>query len=422
MKQSYVADSLYMSSSNFSNIESGKQSCTEEVYIALKCIYSVEDLPLRQIERPAYQSLLDVLYNLISERKLDAAEKIYERLSVIRLRPVDKEFNISFSLHECRLFLNTKKHNEAKVILDAISIDLTVLNSDQLYHYYFNQGIYNYKTGLTNEALTSFNQANMLSKNSHNQKISLFCNIAECNRILGYISKSITSQLKANDLYLSERQSVSEFYLYNDLGIDYINIKNFQGARAELIKAYSIAKKEYASNKNENTKRNIGIVLTNFGYFYRASNVRKRAIEVIDNSFNYLNKDDVVYFESLFQKSSCMIEMGNTLFCRDPINEGIKLSKNNEYYSLCFEALSIMVRPTETSIEHFSQNILPYFIKNNHVIAVVEFATFLRKYYKENEKGNMKRAWEMAEAICDAQSKIYEGGEIEWEKDLLDLY
>jgi len=422
IRQAYVSDSLFMSRSNYSDFETGKRELPEELYQAVKRILGVEELPLRKSERPKYMSLLNDMYRLTSEGKFEAASEMHERLSVIKLLPQDKELNEMFSLHECWFFLKFDKFDEAKKILDAFSPNYKGLNHIPLYHYLYNQGVYNFKINLIDDALDSFLQAYDLTDYGLEKSGSLCFNIALCYERKGFISKSNDFINKALDLGLASNNTVLEFGLYTIMGTNSIVKRALPEARGALNKAHSIASKEYESNPNENTKRKFGISLLNHGYLFRISKKHYNAIKALDKSTEYLKKDDNLYFEAFYQKACCAIDMNDPLLAIEIISEGVKLSKGNKDYSLMFEALSIMTNPTEESIEHLSQHILPYFIKKNYVVIVIDYATYLRKYYREHKIGNIKRALEMSEVIFIAQSRINEGGVIECEDDLSVLY
>lgn len=420
--QGEIADKLYMSRSNYSCIETGKQLPSEEHYQAIKCILGADDIPFRISERPHYKSLLKVFYNLISERRLDTAKEIHKRLSNITLIPWETEYNTTFSLYECRYLLNLDKLDEANAILDSFAVDLDKLNPTQMYHYCYNRGLYDEKINSIDTALDFYNQASDLTPDGQKLSNNLCFNIFVCHNKLGYISKSLEYLHEAIEINATSQTKISEFHLYNALGANYILIGHLRGGRYELKKALLIADTEYNLNKNETTKKHMGMVLINHGYLYRTSKLYNRAIGVLNNAKKYLNKNDEYYFEVIYQIACCIIESDNLLNAIDTINEGIELSKGNEAYSLMFEALKIMASPDDISIERLSQEILPYFIENNHVGIVMDFAKFLRKYYKDNFRGNLKRALEMSEVCFVTQSKINEGGVIEWENDLLDFY
>jgi len=410
LSQDDIAQAAFFNRSTLSQIEVGNQECPDRLLLDIKTALDVENLPLSDVERVEFKDSLYKWHDIINERKQDEANELRVKLSVIKLLPHDKELNMLFSLFECKLLLLMNELAASKEILDALDID--GISDFQLYHYYYNQGTYNIKSKFNQEALDFYLKAYELMKCGLEKNTSLYVNIAFAYRRVGLVAHGISFLEEACKIQSTGKGNVPELHLYNWLGIDYIGNGNLQRAKYMLDKAHAIALCNYQSNESTETKTDLGMVLLNYGYMFRMARKWRLAIEYFDKALIYLSVEDDHYLETLYQKTRSLIEMGNTLSCPGLIADGIKLSQNNEVYTLMFEALKILMSPNEESAKHLEANALPYLLENNFVHLALDYSMFLRDYYK-TRRSFKTRALEMAEIVCTLYSLMHKGGVIE---------
>ena len=410
MSQEALARAAYFNRSTLSQIELGNQECPDDILLAIKTALEVESLPLRDAERVEFRDALHKWYDIISERKQDEAKELRAKLSIIKLLPHDKELNILFSLFECRLLLFVNELAASKEILDAFEID--DLSDIQLYHYYYNQGTYSVKSKHNQEALDFYLKAYEMMKYGLEKNIALYYNIAIAYERLGLVTHSIMFLEEACKIKSTNQSSVPEFHLYNFIGANYARTGHLQRAKYMLDKAHTIALNNYKSDENASTKKNIGTIHLNYGFLFRMARKWNRAIEYLDKALTYFDIEHISYLEVLYQKARSLIEMGNTLSCTGLLADGTKLSKDNEVYSLMFEALKIIVNPNDDSVKHLETNILSYLYENKLVYPSLDYAMFLRDYYK-TRRGFKTRSLEMSDVVCSIISLMHKGGVIE---------
>ena len=412
VSQEELARTAFFNRTTLSFIESGIQDCPDDILTSIKSALDLDGLPLYEHERPAFREMLHGWYNIISERNFDEAKKLRAKLSIIQLLPQDTELNDSFSLFDCRLCLGLNELDAAKEILDAFEVKLDELSDIQRYHYLYNQGTYNIKKHQYEIALEYYLKTHELIKRGLEKNISLYYNIALCYGRLGYVARAIMFLEEACVLPTFGCNNVPEFNIYNSLGLNYARTGHHQRAKAILGKAHAIALNDYNASRSETNKRNLCLVLINLGYMYRLAGKWNRAIEYLDNAAKYTAKENANYLEILYQKTRCLIEMGNPLSCSSLLSEGLSLSKGDKAYFAAFEALKILISLNEESAKQLETKILSYLVENNFYLPALDFASVLRDFYK-TRRGFKTRALEMADIICTIQIKMRKGGVIE---------
>ena len=411
ISQETLARDAYFNRTTLSQIELGNQACPDELLLAIKAALKVEDLPLRDIERVEFREELYKWHGVISERKLDEAQELREKLSIIKLLPEDKELNILFSLFECKLLLSLNDLDASKKILDAFVIE--ELRDIQLYHYYYNQGTFCIRSKHNQEALDFYLKAYDLMKCGLEKNIALYYSIAISYERLGLVTQAITFLEEACMIQSTGHGSIPEFHSYSFLGANYTGTGHLQRAKYMLDRAHAIAINDYNSNVAAGTKANLGLVHLNYGFLFRMARKLRRAIEHLDTALMHLDIDDVNYLEALYQKTRCFMEMGNLSSCMDLLVHGHKLSIYNKVYRLMFEAIRLMLDNNDESAKKLETHILPYMLENNFVYPALDYAMFLRDYYKTKGRGFKTRSLEMSDVVCTVLNLMHEGGVIE---------
>jgi len=411
MSQEALARDAFFNRTTLSQIEIGNQTCSDDLLSAIKTALRAEGLPLRDIERTEFRKALYNWYSIISERKLDEAKELQEKLSVIKLLPHDKELYTLFLLFECRLLLLLNDLDASKKILDSLAIE--EFSDIQRYHYYYNSGTLCVKNNHNQEALDFYLKAHDLMKCGFEKNIILYYNTAITYEKLGLVTQAISFMEEACIIQSTGQGRVSEFHLYSFLASNYTGIGHLQKAKYLLDKAHAIAINDYNSNETADTKATLGLVHLRYGFLFRMARKWNRAIEHLDKALIHLDIESVNYLETLYQKARSFMEMGNLSSCMDLLANGHKLSIYNKVYRSMFEAIKLMLDNNDESAKKLETNILHYMLENRFVYPALDYAMFLRDYYKTRGRGFKTRSLEMSEVVCTVLNLIHEGGVIE---------
>jgi len=413
MTQEDLAQATFSNKSTICQIERGNSKCSDNLLRMIKTALDVKILPLFEAERSEFRDMLYKWYNAISARDWDTAKELQEKLSVIKLLPDDKEFNRLYSVFECRLLLGLNELDAAKRLLAKFETELDELSDIQLYHHYYNQGTYNSRVKNNQAALNNYLKANALIRHDFGKNTLLYYNIAICYERLGNVALAATYLEVACELYPITQNNAPEFSLYNSLGMCYISTGHLQRAKMTLDKAHTIALSEYKTISNDYSKVRMGMVLSNYGYLFRMAKKWNSAIEYLDKALDILDKNNVYYLKTLYQKALVLIAEGDTLSCHELLEEGVKLSKDSAIQSAEFKALELLVNLNDDSARYIETEILPFLIKNNCFYTSLDFAMVLRDFLKGKEQSNKIRTLEISDIICTILMQMSEGGVVE---------
>ena len=418
--QEEVALTAKIDRSALSDIETGQKKPTTEQLIAPKKALKIEYLPIFENELSEF---LDELFSFnrdIGEGKFEKAKATHEKLAVVKLVPRYKELNIYFSIFESRLLLCFGDFATVEENFKYLDEIFENFGDVQQYYYSYVKGNYFYKKKLDDDALVCYEKVHELMKRGLEKNINVYDNASACCRRNGYTSRSIAFLEEACSLISQGYACNYTVDIYNDLGVDYIDTKNFQRAGELLQKAHLLADEAYTVDPTDENKRRLGIVIFNIGYFFQKAKKSKRAIRFFDKALPYINKESDLYMKAIYHKARASKEMGDMKSCTELINEGKKISKGSEEYAILFDALSLLMYPKDEYVAHINGTVIPYLLKVNFIYAALDYAILVRDYYV-SKKRHKSKVQKMSDVIYTIQSKIYEGSFIECGKKYFDF-
>ena len=398
---------LSCSNSLISKIEGSVVECTAQMLEEIKVALNAEWLPFNEAQRIKYKERLQRWYKLISEREYEEATKMQEKFDCIVCLSHETELYILFKLIECRLLLGLDNLKDARKILDSLTKthSLSEFNDMQLYHYYHNQGLFNYKNNQVSKASDFYLNAYGIMKCGFEKDIPLYFNIARSYGKLGYCSLAISFLLKVKDLCIVEPNNFYAPFVDNSLAINYIKTGQLQLAKKLLEECLVTAKKD-------DNKTYIGGIYCNFGYLYRKDKNYDLAFDYLEKAFDYFEKGSTEYLEVLYQKIRCQVDRGSYIECPKLISEGKKMSRDNLMYTIMFESLSNIITIKEaTSIKYLEKRAIPLLLKNNLSYVALDYKYFLWEHYMSNDKNG--KASDIANDICKMHKDMFKGGVVE---------
>ena len=239
---------------------------------------------------------------------------------------------------------------------------------------------------------------------------TLSYNLALCYHHLGLYSLSSTFAKETLAIQKESKAKLSEFGMYCLLGVNYTITGDAKSSKTFLDKAHKVAIKAYNTNKSSDNKVNVGATYVNYGSLFRSIEKWEIAIDYLDTALSYLQIGTDYMLEAHYQKTCCLMATMNYQHYAKTLEEGIKLARGNETYTMLFKALQCMANPSLTTAAILYNRIIPYMLKNNYLYAALDYCVFLSKFYKEKGKGHKKRALEAESIEANIRRKMHKGG------------
>jgi len=162
-----------------------------------------------------------------------------------------------------------------------------------------------------------------------------------------------------------------------------------------------------------NDKLYTGIVLHNYAYMYYLEGDYIAAIESLDEAFEYFEKEPGYYLANLYRKARCYVAMDCPNYCTPLLDEGKKLSKENEHYTVLFKGLEYLLSLNKPdSASKLETTTIPYLIKNNGYIDALDFCEVLIEFHEKKGPGHQKKALTVSNHARKIYRDMYKGGEI----------
>jgi len=408
--QKQVADELSITGARLSQIENDDDrygSVSPDILLQIKKILGVEELPLTDIERDGFKVLLTEWNDLISNRKIEEAKEMRERLSVITFAPFDEEFNALFSLHSSRLEMCLGNYKTAEKILDSIvSEDIIELTDELRYCYYRNKCTLCYFLGQYQDSLDFIKKAFEL-RTSVKLDIGLYLALAMNYCCVGQIFRSIMILENALELCVAEQNSVYERHINMMLAHSYIGI-NF------LPQAKRVIDRLYAEAQDVGNKQFLCDALVFYGYMYRRGESYSTAHSHLNEGLKHVDKESSNYLDLLYQKAGCYIIEGGVTVGNELVEKGKQLSEGDRHYTILFNSLGHLATISEPeSVEYLETVTIPHLLNEIPVYTVaLEYCEYLQKHYEQKQSA-VKKVYEIEKIMNRIYRKIFEGGEIE---------
>jgi len=381
----------------------------EDTLELIKYGLDVELLPFFEYDRANYRVMLDRFHNMIRAKNWEDAKVLHDKLAVIEIFQFEKELNVLFSLFSSRFLLATGEVEKADNVLCTFDDKLDSLNQVQLYHYYFDKGLFYFLKSDCKSAYDYFLKAYDLTEYGLRKYMELYHYLAYCCDELGYVIKSITFIDEVKLLKSVDKTIVDEIYLDNLLGKNYRRLGYIQKSKEYLDKAYPMALENYKNDASEYNKNLLGAVLCNYGCIYIKNKTFHIANEYLDKSSNYITRENPLYLELIYQKTLVSVTMKNPLIGSKLISEGKELAKNNEIYLKMFEALDIMLNINDDLARKMETEIIPYLMENNCFYPALDYAMFIRNYHKGKLRPPTIRVGDISDVICTINDRMHEG-------------
>ncbi|MCL2840623.1 MAG: helix-turn-helix transcriptional regulator [Defluviitaleaceae bacterium] len=401
VSQKSLAVDLCCSVSTISRIECGQIECNSHILKSIRQSLNIEGVPLLEGERFVFRERLYIWRDVIRDEAMDEADTMQKKLSVILHLPFEPDLVMMYKMFNIELLLTQKKTSLAKTALDLDEGIIHTMNSENLYHYYYNKGTLYMIYEKIEQSLAYFLKAYHLDVASLKKEVSLRFNIALCYTRLGMPYSSIMYQNEAYALFSDERTSLLGLRLGNNLAVNYIFV-------GELKEAEQLLNKYLIRAQNINNNRYIGIALHNLGCMYFKSSKLERALEYFNQAFEYFPKHDNVYLENIYYKMRCLIGLKSFSKCKELLLDTIEMTKAHKEYFVLFESLThLMSLRDEQSCRYLKDVAIPHLVSTNKYFKALDYCDVLEKYFIKRNLA--KKALEIIAIVRDVYKKMIYG-------------
>ena len=413
MSQEDLGRIVPMSSTAISEIESGKrENPSTDIVWAIQVALKLENVPFTEQERKEYEKKLFEFRDLIVVRELDEAKIMQKGLSDILLMPFNPDLRDWYNLIYCKLLLKLSKNKEAEKIMEALDIEKYKDDNRFMYNYFYNKGALSYSNAEYKQAYDFFDTARKYMQDGFEQNAELHYALASCEAALGHFNRANKFLVRGRKLYSGDKITVPELAVDSLIAVLYIRTGDFEEAKKMLDKYYK--KAVFVRDKYY-----IGAALLDYGYLYEQAGYYARAIEYLDQAFEYFEKGSRNYKEMMYRKGRCLIGLGRYVPCNLLIADGKKLSEGDKKYTILFKSLECLASLTNPDSVKYLENIaIPSLLEIGNKTATLDYCEVLLKHFENQGARYMKRTLYLSEIVRNIYKDILRGGELEWGKNL----
>lgn len=411
ISQRWLASQLSITGARLSQLELGESSGFGEVnsdtFVSIRTLLGVEELPLNEFERESYKEKLLELDNLTSSRNFKEAKELRDKLAIITFAPFDEELNVLFNLYDCRLSILHGDADGAEKTLNRLAHRYQKHFKQEQWHlYYRNKASICIARKQHHDALELMTKAFEL-RSLTKPDIGLHLSMGMRCYYVGMLRSSIMYMEKALELCESLENNTFERSINIMLVRSYIGLNDLADAKKLLDKLYEQA-------KNSDDRQFICDVLTYYSYMYRCAGSYSTSHGYSNEAMIYTEKKGTRYLEILYHKARCYLAEGGYTACSKLLEEGMRLSEDDENYTILFESLGhLMTLKNDESLKYLETVAIPHLLNEEPVYTTaLDYCEILQKHYEQKSIGTIKKALEIEKIITHILRRHLRKGEI----------
>jgi tetratricopeptide (TPR) repeat protein len=414
ISQVELAKLLDCSIGTISNLEGGIYSYSKEQLAMVRKFFGVETAPLLDGEEHVYRARLQYWRELIRYRRLEEAREMYPEMSAIRELPYHVELGFQFAMYEVKLLLEEENFELARKMLYRVKIQAADYTSGigdaNLYHYFFNYGVYYYYVGKYKKSLENYEKARKIGHESDSSWFSLFYNMSLVYGKLGMYLRAIIILEQALHLDKCDAKRRSGVGIYGILGLNYMRIGETEKAREHLDVALSRA-------RAVGDVYHIAIVLHNYGCTYLKTmktkyQEHKEAIYYFDRAMELFEEGSDNYLESMYYKAFVLVITRKTPARKEAFEEIRTLIKkyDNPHYKRLFDTLSHVMTIKYGESIYFIEETIEYLEERHEYFKALKYYDILESLYKRRNSKKMSLYYALK--ARDIYKYIIQGGNV----------
>ena len=373
-----------------------------EQILALKKHLGIEKAPLTDREVIVFKKRMYRWLDAMSVGRKAEAEELHDELSVIILIPYEPELTFLFFIFEAKKFIQEKNFKAAMARLDLVEEKFMKLpvnkpTNELYYHFHSTLASIDLAHGKYEEAVERYSSVVDLEADDFDKGMSIHYNIAYCYSEMGLYVRALGFIERIRRLYDHLDPNYYWVSLSCNLGLNYMRMGNID----EAIKLFEGALGDSVVIDSNEQKI---IILHNLGCTYFKTNNYSRAIGYFDRVFEEIDKSHNLYLENLYYKVLCLV-MTKKDDMKEKLQLGIKLSKDNELYSILFESLNKLSNIGRNECRLFiEKKTIPFLVNKKKYSVALFYCDKLKEYYIKDDRP--VKANEISHIICEINDKI----------------
>jgi len=280
------------------------------------------------------------------------------------------------------------------------------------HHFNYNMGsLYIYKQDFK-IALQYYLKAHSLETYVLEKDVALDFNLAMCYSMLGKYSLAVGTIEEVYDSFDYNKTGVMQAYLNSVLAINYVRVGQIKRAKRLLDKSLSRA-------FDINSKVYIGTALHNYGCACKKAKEYKEAIDYFDQAFKYYEISDKLYFENMYWKIYCLIQLKETPKAKVLLHQTEPLVEEDAHLSLIFESLSHLITINDgVSINFIEKKTIPHLVEKYEYYRALDYCQVLEnKFTIWINNGYKRRLMELKDIILKMTNEIAFGEEVVFDEE-----
>ena len=412
VSQAKLADVLECSTNELQQAEDGVSNLSCKQLRVLREFLVVEGMPFTKDDVEVFRGRLLYWRDLIRNRKISEAMKIQKTIEGIASYPFEPDLTTMYNMFEIMGLLVEGELEIAERELEGHAKHLAEMSNENLYYYYRNAGTHRSLIGQSKDALTHYLKALAVGEKDDailKQDGAIYYNIAACYFDLHLPYQTISFIQRTCETLDDDRTKMYRLHLDILLAVSYTRISKIDDARYLLDKCLICV-------KGIGDKMLIGNVLYNFGLLEKTAMLWEQAIGYFDKALAYYQDGSELYFDSLYHKARCFIEIGEY----EKVSTLLTLAGNMQFdkhrrillvKSLQY-AMDIWQGEAASAVEaasYIETHTLPHLLKSHEYTKALDYCEILGKHF--SKIADTENALKINKLAFDVLKKMfYQGG------------
>ena len=408
LSQENLAKALGCSVAAVSRMESGEVACSDEMLVKIRTYMGLENAPLLDYERGAFESKLLAWNEMLNENRVDEAKASEGHLSAIMALPFEHDLALLYSMLSVRLILKEGNSSVALKKMEAAELLIDGASTEVRHLFYRNKGYMASLGGEVKRGAGYFLQALDIGFGKLKADPALFYLVGSTFLYQGKVMRAITYFEQADKMYNRSFTNHSASVVKSVLVGCYLLIN-------ELELAEKLASEALSQTQLLDHTSGYAFALLQTAAVYQSGGDSEKALEYIERGLTAAAEGKLIptdyteaVFIGLYQKAGILLKRKNFDDLEKVLEQWEALANDANG----FEAYSIMLKTfrhfvnlnNSTSVDYIENTAIPSLMMMKSLRAM-ELARWicdeLEAYYRK------KKSDKKANAIAAKSRDIY---------------